>query len=201
MTLADDRRRTTEFFGSRAATWDERFPDDGPKFAGAVDALGLAPGATAVDVGCGTGRALPFLRAAVGPSGTAIGLDLTPEMCTAAATHAPVVLADAAMLPLRSSRCDGVLAAGLLHHLTDPVGGLTELARVSRPGATVALFHPIGRAALAARRGHDLRDDDVRDPRNLPAALTATGWELESLDDGHDQYLAVARRSRTFRRR
>ena len=198
MTLADDRRRTTEFFGSRAATWDERFPDDGPKFAGAVDALGLAPGATAVDVGCGTGRALPFLRAAVGPSGTAIGLDLTPEMCTAAATHAPVVLADAASLPLRSGRCDGLLAAGLLHHLADPHAGLAELARVCRPGATLVLFHPIGRAALAARRGHDLRDDDVRDPRNLPAALAATGWKLVSLDDGDDRYLAVARRTKTF---
>lgn len=198
MTDAGERRRTTEFFGSRAATWDERFPDDGPKFAAAVAALGLFHGATAVDVGCGTGRALPYLREAVGPTGTAVGLDLTPEMCIVAFAHAPVLRGDATVLPMPSGRCDGLLAAGLLHHLADPMAGLAEFARVTTPGGTLALFHPIGRAALAQRRGHDLRDDDIRDPENLPAALSATGWDLLSIDDGTDQYLAVARRSKTF---
>jgi len=199
LTGPDDRRRTTGFFASRAATWDERFPDDGPKFAAAVAHLGLAPGAVAVDVGCGTGRALPHLRGAVGATGTAIGLDLTPEMCTVAAGRAPVVLADAATLPLPHAVCDGLFAAGLLHHLADPLAGLAEWARVTKPGGALALFHPIGRAALAERKGHELDDADIRDANNLPAALSAAGWNLEHLDDGADQYLAVARRSKTFR--
>jgi SAM-dependent methyltransferase len=198
VTDPDERRRTIEFFGTRAATWDERFPDDGPKFEAAVAALRLAEGATAVDVGCGTGRALSYLKAAVGPAGVAIGLDLTPEMCAVAANRAPVVLADAAVLPLANGACYGLLAAGLLHHLADPLAGLHELARVTKPDGTLALFHPIGRVALAKRRGHDLSSDDIRDERNLPAALAATGWRLTSLDDGDDRYLAVARRTRTF---
>src|SRR5882672_12398867 len=120
MADPDGRTRTTEFFGPRAATWDERFPDDGPKFAAAVEHLRLQPGAIAVDVGCGTGRALPHLRRAVGPRGLAIGLDLTPEMCARASTRGPVVLADADVLPIRACACDAVLAAGLLNHLADP---------------------------------------------------------------------------------
>jgi hypothetical protein len=37
------------------------------------------------DIGCATGRALPALRAAVGPAATVLGLDVTPEMLQTAA--------------------------------------------------------------------------------------------------------------------
>ena len=37
--------------------------------------------------GCGTGRALPHLRAAVGPTGYVLGFDLTPEMLATARRH------------------------------------------------------------------------------------------------------------------
>ncbi|MFC8887518.1 methyltransferase domain-containing protein, partial [Streptomyces cinereoruber] len=77
--MSDDPTRVREFFGARAADWDGRFPDDGPAYAAAVAELGLRPGGSVLDAGCGTGRALPPLRAAVGPSGTVVGVDLTPE--------------------------------------------------------------------------------------------------------------------------
>ena len=66
MVDAAQRRETREFFASRAATWDERFPDDGPAFAAAVAALSRRPGDAAVDLGCGTGRAVPRAFRATG---------------------------------------------------------------------------------------------------------------------------------------
>ena len=87
-----------------------------------------------------------------------------------------------------------MFAAGLLTHLPDPHRGLVELARVTRSGGRLGLFHPIGRAALAARRGHELRPDDLRDPANIDAALRPAGWELVSIDDTDERYLAVAAR-------
>src|SRR5438270_13124103 len=88
------------FFGPRAAGWETRFPDDGPQFQRAVDELGLRPGAVVLDVGCGTGRALPLLRAVVGASGSVIGVDATPEMLAEAVrlgrdVPASLVLGDA----------------------------------------------------------------------------------------------------------
>ena len=187
---------TRAFFAARAEDWDSRFAEDGPAFERAVADLGPARGATVLDVGCGTGRAAPVLAAAVGPSGRVVGLDVTPEMLAGARFRrfdaAALVLGDADQLPIADAIVDAVLAAGLLTHVADPAGTLRELARVVRPGGRLAVFHPVGRAALAARHGPAPRRDDLLDPSVLPGALAATGWELETLDDAADRYFARA---------
>ncbi|MEE4542306.1 class I SAM-dependent methyltransferase [Streptomyces sp. V4-01] len=196
-----ERRRLTEFFAVRAAGWEQRYPDDTPAYRAAVAELGLGDGDRALDVGCGTGRALPLLRDAVGPSGTVVGVDLTPEMLDEAVAlgrnaAGSLVEAYGDRLPLREEVFDAVLAAGLVHHLPDPAAGLRELARVTRPGGRLAVFHPVGRAALAARRGHELRPDDIRAQPRLGRALDDAGWELALLDDAEERYLALAVRVR-----
>lgn len=50
----------------------------------AVRALDLKRGDTVVEIGCGTGLNFRFLRAAVGPEGKIVGVDLSADMLTAA---------------------------------------------------------------------------------------------------------------------
>ncbi|MDT0431091.1 class I SAM-dependent methyltransferase [Streptomyces salyersiae] len=195
--MADTRRQVQEFFSARAPGWDSRFPGDGPAFAAAVSALGLRPGDAVLDIGCGTGRALPALRAAVGARGTVLGADLTPAMLDAAVragrdSDGALLLADAARLPLRDAALDAVFAAGLVSHLARPAEDLCEIARVVRPGGLLALFHPIGRAALAARHGRPLTDDDLRAEPNLTPVLARSGWRVRSYADEDDRYLVLA---------
>ena len=196
-----DIAATRAFFGPRAATWEARFPDDEPAYRRAVADLAPPPGGAVADVGCGTGRALPELRAAVGATGTVLGFDVTAEMLAEAAAQgrgesAALVLADALRLPLAAGSLDAVFAAGLVTHLPDPVAGLAELARVCRPGGRLAVFHPIGRAALARRHGRDLTPQDLRAEPNIRAALAAAGWRCDEVDDAEDRYLTLATRVR-----
>lgn len=187
------------FFATRAATWDTKYGDDLPAYTAAVTEADIRKGGVAVDVGCGTGRALPALRGAVGPSGVVLGIDLTPQMLAAAAprardSHAGLLLADARHLPLADASVDAVFAAGLITHLPDVVAGLAELARITRPGGRLVLFHPTGRAALAARHGRTLRPDEPLAEPVLRATCTAVGWHLTSYDDPPHRFLAVATR-------
>ncbi|QTZ95169.1 class I SAM-dependent methyltransferase [Streptomyces auratus] len=194
---ADRPHEVREFFAARAAGWDTKFPGDGPAFAAGVAELGLKEGERVLDAGCGTGRALSALRAAVGPHGTVLGADLTPEMLQAAVRagrdrDAALLLADVTRLPLPDAALDAVFASGLLSHLPDSAGGLAELARVVRPGGRLALFHPIGRAALAARKGRPLTPDDLRAEPNLRPLLATAGWDLIRYEDEDARYLALA---------
>ncbi|MER6032808.1 class I SAM-dependent methyltransferase [Streptomyces sp. NPDC001835] len=197
--MSDDHTHVQEFFAARAAGWDSKFPDDGPAFAAAVAEMGLRPGDRVLDAGCGTGRALPPLRAAVGPAGVVVGVDLTPAMLQAAVRAGRdragrLLLADVAALPLRRGALDAVFAAGLIAHLPEPVANLRELARVVRPGGRLALFHPIGRAALAARQGRRITPDDLRAEANLRPLLERAGWRMTSYADEEARFLALATR-------
>jgi SAM-dependent methyltransferase len=189
--------RTRQFFGPRAAGWEERFPDDEPAYADAIAALDPKRGGVVLDLGCGTGRALPLLQRAVGEHGLVVGVDATPEMLHFASDHrrdaaARLMLADAAHLPLAPNRVDAVFAAGIVTHVPDPPDLLRSLARVAQPGCRLAIFHPIGREALARRQDRQLQPDELLDPRVLPEVLEAAGWTLTNIDDAPHRYLALA---------
>jgi ubiquinone/menaquinone biosynthesis C-methylase UbiE len=82
----------------------------------AVDALDLSPGASVLEVGCGSGRNLPLLVDAVGPSGKVYGVDISTGMLDRAKrlvdrrgwSNVELRVEDAARLT-RPDELDGVL--------------------------------------------------------------------------------------------
>jgi len=194
------RTTTRAFFTSQAATWEERFATDGPRYAAAVTRMELLPGQRAMDMGCGSGLALPALRAEVGPKGVVLGADLTPAMLTAAAREgradrAHLLLTDTCRLPLPTRSLDGIFSAGLIDHVPDPAAALREWARVTAPGGVLLLFHRSGRAERAARHGRPLAPDDLLAEENLRPVLHATGWDLHRYEDATHHFLARAVRT------
>jgi ubiquinone/menaquinone biosynthesis C-methylase UbiE len=187
------------FFGPHAAEWELRTAGDVPQIERAVAECAHRPGATVLDLGCGTGRAVPALRQAVGPTGLIVAIDVTAEMVEAAhaAGRAPLahfIVADVHQLPLDDCSVDAVHAQGTLPHLADPASALAEWHRVARPGALLAVFHAIGRVALAAIHRRTPSDDDVLASGRLRRLLDAAGWAPESVDDAPERFLALARR-------
>ncbi|MEE1799757.1 methyltransferase domain-containing protein [Streptomyces sp. JV176] len=194
------RTATRTFFTPKADSWETRFAADGPRYAEAVARLGLRPGQTALDLGCGTGRALPALRAEVGDRGAVLGVDVTSAMLLAAAREgrggpAGLLLADCCQLPLPPGTVDGIFTAGLLDHLPDPAAALREWARVTAPSGALLLFHPSGRVERAARHGRPLSPDDPLGEPNLRPLLTGAGWRLERYEDADPYFLARAVRA------
>jgi phosphatidylethanolamine/phosphatidyl-N-methylethanolamine N-methyltransferase len=130
-TAADRAARAASvqsFYGRWATLYDglARFtPGIGRLRREAVAALSLDRGDTVVDLGCGTGANLPYLREAVGPEGTVVGVDLTRGMLARAQRlvdaagwrNVHVVQGDATRPPV-----PGRVAAG--DRVTDGVGGV-----------------------------------------------------------------------------
>ncbi|HET6534343.1 MAG TPA: methyltransferase domain-containing protein [Actinoplanes sp.] len=102
--------------------------------------LRLRPGATVIDVGCGTGRAVAELA---GQGARAIGVDLDPAMVSAARSRfgdIDVRTADAAVLPLTDGQAQGYRADKVYHVLPDPDAALAEARRVLAPGGRIVLL-------------------------------------------------------------
>jgi len=64
----------------RAQFYDAELAAFAPVRSCAVDSLQLRPGATVLDVGCGTGLSLERLYQGVGPQGHIVGIEQSPEM-------------------------------------------------------------------------------------------------------------------------
>jgi ubiquinone/menaquinone biosynthesis C-methylase UbiE len=99
----------------------------------AVDALDLKPGDTVVEMGCGTGANLPYLRQAVGPEGTVVGLDLAPGVLARARDrivdrgwrNVHVALADATRPPV-GGPVDAVLGTFVVGMFADPATAVAD---------------------------------------------------------------------------
>lgn len=105
-----------------------------------ADACGLAAGMSALDVGCGPGALTAVLVERLG-AGAVAAVDPSEPFVRAVRERLPGVdvrQGRAEELPFGTGRFDAVLAQLVVHFMSDPVGGLAEMARVARPGGLVA---------------------------------------------------------------
>jgi SAM-dependent methyltransferase len=187
-------------------------------FAGLLDRyiaeMEIPPGASVLEIGCGTGAVLRGLAARPDFSGTGLGVDQCPKFVEAAAGFAvnegvagrlSFALGDAHELDLPDASFDVVIAHTVISHVTDPLAVLAEMARLVRPGGSVVIFdgdyasltYAYRDHAFGHRMDHALANATFNNPRimrDLPRLLPAYGLELTAawgeavVEIGHASY-------------
>lgn len=111
----------------------------------------LRPGETVVDLGCGGGLDVLLAARKVGPTGKAIGIDMTPEMIARATRNADQLrakgealnvafhLAPMERMPLEDNSVDCLISNCVLNLAADKSAVFREMARVLKPGGRVAV--------------------------------------------------------------
>ena len=105
-----------------------------------ADAAGIAAGRRVLDVGCGPGALTAQLVDRLGVENVA-AVDPSVPFAEAARARFPgleVLPAAAEDLPFADDSFDAALAQLVVHFMSDPVAGLREMGRVTRPGGMVA---------------------------------------------------------------
>lgn len=111
----------------------------------------LAPGARVLDVGCGTGATVDYVRHRYGHA--AVGIDFSAvllEEGSRAQGGPPLVRGCAEQLPAPDSCFGAVLCECVLSLCPDPLSVLREIRRVLRPGGYLVLMDLYMRGPVAA---------------------------------------------------
>ena len=141
-------------------------PEASASFAGVANPLDIAPlraGDVVVDIGSGAGMDLLLAARRVGPTGRAIGVDMTPAMierarasaCSAGLDNVEIRQGDAQKLPIEDASVDVVISNGVLNLTTDKLEAFSEIARILRPGGRLQL----GDIAVESELSEGIRRD------------------------------------------
>ncbi|HXZ84663.1 MAG TPA: class I SAM-dependent methyltransferase [Myxococcota bacterium] len=166
-----------------------------------LDRLGLEPGDWLLDAGCGGGR---HCFGALDRGVHSVGLDLdVPSLRIARAgiherrgravekLHGGVLRGDVFGLPFRDGSFDRAICSEVMEHVHDYGAAARELARVLRPGGTLAVTIPTAITEwlylAATRRYFESPGGHIRvfRPRDLARALARAGLRVDGVGFAH----------------
>ena len=166
--------------------WHALWPDPD----GVIKALGIAPGMTVVDLGCGYGYFTAAIARQLGP-GRVVGFDLDPDMLEQAQAaceglaNCDWLRGDAMELSrLVGAPADYVLIANTFHGAPDKTALAREVAAALKPNGRFAIvnWHPLPReetTVLGQPRGPST---ELRmSPEQTRAVVEPAGFKLETL--------------------
>ena len=172
-----------------------------------ADFAGIVAGQRALDVGCGPGILTEELVVRLGADAVA-AVDPSSSFVEAARARLPgvtVAEASADSLPFPDEGFDATLAQLVVHFMPDPVAGLREMRRVTRPGGVVAASvwdHAGGKGPLGVfwRAANEI-GGEVVDESGMPGTREghlAELFEAAGLGDIAATVLAVSREHPSF---
>lgn len=185
----NETERASSFFDRHAPSWDEcASPSDGPAITRILDRFGLPAGAAVLDVACGTGVLLPFLRER--DASEIVSLDSSAAMCRRFAEKFPrqkILCQDFETAALPAAAFDAVIIFNAFPHFPSPQTVFAQAFFALKPGGRLLIAHSMNRAELDAhhrRAGREVAHHVLMSDRDFLRHYRAAGFETVTVDNG-----------------
>jgi ubiquinone/menaquinone biosynthesis C-methylase UbiE len=191
ITYLRGEREGNEFGTGQLARWQSLLEFPYWDFGRRVCAQTVAtPGGRAVDLACGLGHGVRELASLVGPSGSVLGIEMSPDFVELANKDLPANceirqgdMNDGVGF-LDDASIDGAMISGAFHFVRDKAGFLADLHRAIAPGGKVALGNVVRLTTAFDQAAHDITCSMLQPPvlmetpEQLAAKINQSGFEL-----------------------
>jgi len=197
-----DQEIRDRFFEQQAEGWEARnySPEKRERLRRMLAALDLPAGGTVLDVGCGEGVLIPYLRSIMGSEARIIALDSSAAMLRGAAAKgggALTIQARAEDIPLENEEAGVIICFAAFPHIQGKSAAAAEFHRVLKPGGRVYVLHLGSREEI--NNGHDghyaVDGDHLPCPVGMRKIFSEAGFTDIILEDEPGRYFFSAHKN------
>ena len=198
-------RNDREFFNALAESWDTTRAHDPARLRELTARTGIGSGDAVLDVGCGTGVLIPFLRESVGDSGCVLGIDIADNMVKIAAdkfARFDNVAVRRADIMEFSTDClfQHVTCLNFFSHIQDRPAFLRKvIGEWLAPEGFLHVFHDISRTRVNAIHGESktVKKDRLPPCGEVGELFRAAGFIVEVCFETDESYFVRGRKPAT----
>ena len=188
------------FFNQIAQDWERghQQKQDKEKLAQLCQYFSLKRGETVLDVGCGSGRLVPFLSQAVGQQGLVVAFDFAEEMLRISKKkhhqkNLFFLQADAQNVPFKAVSFEAVICLALFPHIPDKLSALQEFHRILKSGGSLYVAHLMSRQELNSLHPQlkgPVNEDFLPNQSAMEGLFSLAGFKKVRIKDEPSFYLA-----------
>lgn len=190
------------FFDRLAQDWDGFRQQDDKKLFKLVQLTGICTGDRVLDIGCGTGVFLPFLKEAVGEAGSITELDFSANMIARAKekfsniTGVSYVVAD--ILQYDTEKLfTKITCLNFYPHVQDKEQFFRRMGSLLEKQGTLSIMHDMSRAAVNAihKQSEVVTEDRLPPADDLAKLFTQNGFRVEVIHDTEELYFVRGKKA------
>lgn len=183
------------FFDEMAAKWDEIRNADPAKISRLVGMIGLRLGGRVLDVGCGTGILVPYVKEIVGDAGLITGVDFSANMIALAGQKhkdGPGIRFIAAdiMVFQPDDDFDKIICFNFFPHVEEKPAFLARMQELLAAGGCLVIMHDMSRDEVNAIHAGAVavQNDRLPEGERVAQLLTAAGFRIVDVIDDSEMY-------------
>jgi demethylmenaquinone methyltransferase/2-methoxy-6-polyprenyl-1,4-benzoquinol methylase len=194
-------RQGQQFFNDIAGKWDDMRSQDHKKISLLINMAGINEGESVLDVGCGTGVLLPFLKKEAGSSGQITAIDFAGNMVARAMaknrhfTGINYITGDINDYE-PGFLFDKIICLNFFPHLSDKAAFIRKMRKMLNFNGSLIIMHDLSRNAVNAVHGTSdtVKNDVLPTVETVSEMLAEAGYCIVNASENDELYFIKATR-------